>query len=69
MIPHIVFNEKDKTYFPSADFYDITRSTNAPTNIGTSGMTQPSVHAMSCYYIYENAEDNKDQAISKEDVP
>jgi glycogen debranching enzyme len=57
MIPHIVFNEKEKTYFPSADFYDITRSANAPTNIGTSGMTQPCVHAISCYYIYENAAD------------
>ena len=57
MVPHIVFNEKEKTYFPSADFYEITRSDNAPTHIGTSGMTQPAVHAISCYYIYENSED------------
>lgn len=55
MVPHIVFNEKEKTYFPDTDFYEITRSNNAPTNIGTSGMTQP--HAISCYYIYENSED------------
>jgi hypothetical protein len=57
MVPHIVFSEKEKTYFPDADFYEITRSNNAPTNIGTSGMTQPPVHAISCYYIYENSED------------
>jgi hypothetical protein len=41
MVPHIVFNEKEKTYFPAADFYDITRSQYAPKHIGTSGMTQP----------------------------
>src|SRR5215831_6309711 len=63
MVPHIVFNEKEKTYFPAADFYDITRSPNAPKHIGTSGMTQPPVHAIACYYIYENAED-KDYAKS-----
>jgi glycogen debranching enzyme len=57
MVPHIVFNEKEKTYFPAADFYDITRSPNAPRHIGTSGMTQPPVHAIASYYIYENAED------------
>ncbi len=57
MVPHIVFNEKEKTYFPAADFYDITGSPYAPKHIGTSGMTQPPVHAISCYYIYENAED------------
>jgi hypothetical protein len=57
MVPHIVFNPKEKTYFPAANFYDITRSPYAPKHIGTSGMTQPSVHAIACYYIYENAED------------
>ena len=57
MVPHIVFNEKEKTYFPSADFYEITRSDNAPRHIGTSAMTQPAVHAISCYYIYKNSDD------------
>jgi len=61
MVPHIVFNEKEKTYFPDADFYEATRSDNAPTNIGTSGMTQPPVHAIACYHIYENSE-NKSKA-------
>jgi hypothetical protein len=61
MVPHIVFNEKEKTYFPDGDFYDIKRSPYAPRHIGTSGMTQPPVHAISCYYIYENTE-NKSKA-------
>ena len=63
MIPHIVFNEKEKTYFPSAEFYEIKRSPNAPSHIGTSGMTQPAVHAIACFYIYHNSED---KARSKE---
>jgi glycogen debranching enzyme len=57
MVPHIVFNEKETTYFPSADFYEITRSDDAPSDIGTSGMTQPPVHAISSFYIYENSQD------------
>lgn len=57
MVPHIVFNNNEKTYFPAADFYEITRSPNAPTHIGTSGMTQPPVHAISCYYIHVNSND------------
>lgn len=64
MVPHIVFNESEKTYFPAADFYDVTRSPNAPTNIGTSGMTQPPVHAMSCFYIYKNAKDQDSKAVA-----
>lgn len=59
MIPHIVFNDKEKTYFPASDFYDINRSPNAPKNIGTSGMTQPPMHAIASYYIYENSQNKK----------
>jgi Trehalase len=63
MIPHIVFNEKEKTYFPSPEYYDITRSPNAPNHVKTSGMTQPPVHALACFYIYYNS---KDKAKAKE---
>ncbi|HEY7573272.1 MAG TPA: trehalase family glycosidase [Nitrososphaeraceae archaeon] len=63
MIPHIVFNEKEKTYFPSPEYYDITRSPNAPKYAKTSGMTQPPVHAFACSYIYHNS---KDKAKTKE---
>jgi glycogen debranching enzyme len=63
MIPHIVFNEKEKTYFPSPEYYDVTRSPNAPKHVKTSGMTQPPVHALACFYIYHNS---KDKAKTKE---
>jgi glycogen debranching enzyme len=59
MIPHIVFNEKEKTYFPTAEFYEIGRSPNAPKHIGTSGMTQPPVHAIACFYIHNNSNDKE----------
>ncbi len=52
----ILYSTRKKTYFPAADFYEITRSPNAPEHIGTSGMTQPPVHALSCYYIHQNSE-------------
>ena len=57
MIPHIVFNEKEKTYFPSPEYYDVTRSPNAPEHVKTSGMTQPPVHAIACFYIHHNSKD------------
>jgi len=57
MIPNIVFDEKEKSYFPSTDFYEIKRSENAPENISTSGITQPPMHSIACYYIYKNSKD------------
>ena len=63
IIPHIVFNEKEKTYFPSPEYYDITRSPNAPENVKTSGMTQPPVHALTRVYVHQNS---KDKAKTKE---
>ena len=59
MVPHIVFNDKEKTYFPAADFYETNRSPNAPKGIGTSGMTQPPIHAIASYYIHENTQNQK----------
>ena len=70
MVPHIVFNDKEKTYFPAEDFYEIRRSPNAPMHIGTSGMTQPPVHAISCYYIHVNSTDKaKTKAFLRNMVP
>lgn len=63
MVPHIVFNKKAETYFPSANFYETARSENAPKDIGTSGMTQPPIHAIAFYYVYKNASD-KTEAIA-----
>ena len=53
MIPHIVFNEKEKTYFPAADFYENYRSPNAPNHIGTSGMTTTRACSLMLLYTSE----------------
>lgn len=57
MIPHIVFDNNSNSYFPSSDFYEIDRSDNSPIGIDTSGITQPPVHAIACYYLYQNNAD------------
>jgi glucosylglycerate hydrolase len=33
----------------------VTRSPNAPTHTKTSGITQPPIYAVSCYYVYKNS--------------
>ncbi len=60
MVPHIVFNEKATSYFPSPTFYDSQKSSDAPRHVKTSGMTQPSVHAIAAYHIYQNHPDQKE---------
>ena len=60
MVPHIVFDEKYDTYFPSPEFYDVQRSPDAPTKVKTSGMTQPAVHGIASYYVYANANDKNE---------
>lgn len=56
MLPQIVFNkEKLGSYFPEPDFWQIARSSNAPDNIQTSGITMPPIHAVAVLKIYENA--------------
>ena len=69
MLPQIVYankkNKKEDTYFPSAEFYDVMRSPNAPRHVKTSGITQPPVHTISCYYIYKNSTDDKGRERAK----
>jgi hypothetical protein len=56
MVPHIVFNKDAKTYFPASDFYRSSETTDkAPRHVQTSCMTQPPVHAITCFYVYKNA--------------
>ncbi|MFQ5816030.1 MAG: trehalase family glycosidase, partial [Candidatus Hydrothermarchaeaceae archaeon] len=60
MVPQIVFNkEVPDDYFPSAKFWDSSRSDNAPERHRTSGITQPPVHATAALRIYERAQDNE----------
>lgn len=63
MVPHIVFSPEVTGYFPSADYWGIHRRADAPRHKKTSGITQPCVHAIAAYKIYElssNKEEAKD---------
>ncbi|MEO0898573.1 MAG: trehalase family glycosidase [Bacteroidota bacterium] len=45
MIPHIIFHSKnERTYFPNWDFWSAELNKGAPTEVATSGITQPPVH-------------------------
>ena len=59
MVPHIVFNPAvpDGAYFPGPDFWDTSRSANAPRGIRTSGITQPPVHAAAALAMHRHAVD------------
>ena len=59
MVPHIVFNPSvpDGAYFPGPDFWDTSRSANAPRGIRTSGITQPPVHAAAALAMHRHAVD------------
>ena len=59
MLPHIVFNPDvpADVYFPGPDFWDSTRSPDAPRDVVTSGLTQPPIHAVACLELYRHAAD------------
>ncbi|MFQ6119858.1 MAG: hypothetical protein ACE5KE_08225 [Methanosarcinales archaeon] len=58
MLPHIIYNPNIKEdYFPNPDFWEIDKSSNAPSNLKTSGITQPPIHATAALKIYENSMD------------
>lgn len=54
MLPHIVFHTESINYFPDQSFWQTAeRSNDAPQNVDTSGMTQPPIHAITTWYIYQ----------------
>ncbi len=56
MVPQIVFNPEELGhYFPEPDFWQTERSSFAPPNKMTSGITMPPVHAIVVEKIYQNA--------------
>lgn len=59
MIPHIVFNRLETSYFPGPEFYDVHRSPDAPDDTETSGMIQPPTQAIGLYYLYKTGKDDK----------
>jgi len=60
MMPHIIFNEKEKGYFPGPDYWNIEISKDAPKNKLTSGITQPPMQAIAAYKIYEKSKNKKE---------
>ncbi len=58
-VPHIVFDPSVPVgaYFPGPDFWDVSRSADAPRGIATSGITQPPVHAAAALAIHRHAVD------------
>ena len=60
MMPQIVFNSAALgSYFPEPDFWQAERSGQVPEGKLTSGITMPPVHATTCRFVYERAEDKK----------
>lgn len=51
MVPHIIFHEEDKGYFPGPEVWDTKRP------VPTSGITQPPVAAFSAKRIFDRAVD------------
>ena len=59
-LPHIVFNPDvaADAYFPGADFWASgEHSTQAPSAVATSGITQPPVHPFAALHLYRHTDD------------
>lgn len=53
-LPHIVFHIKSENYFPNYDFWMSSKINKyAPKDVYTSGITQPPLHAIVVWHIYE----------------
>lgn len=65
LLPQIVFNPEGDDYFPGPDVWQSHRSPDAPKDVQTSGITQPTVLATAALSIWRNAPDGrKDEAKS-----
>jgi len=59
-VPHIVFNPAvaEDAYFPGPAFWESSkRSAQAPRDVETSGITQPSIHARAALEMHRHARD------------
>jgi hypothetical protein len=57
MLPHVIFRG-GKGYFPGAEYWQTELSEFSTEN--TSGITQPPIHAMAAWHVYENSADKKE---------
>ncbi len=56
MLPHIVFDPREKGYFPGPEFWETERSPEAPTH-PTSGITNPPVHGLVASLLWRRGGD------------
>src|SRR5688572_13524380 len=57
LLPHIVFAKGDGRYFPGPDFWQASRSPDAPAGLETSGIVQPPIHATAAWRVYQRSGD------------
>ncbi len=58
MLPHIVFHDlTHDTYFPGPEFWKIKESIFSPSDVKTSGITQPPVHGFALEKIWQRISD------------
>ena len=62
LVPHIVFGEGAKGYWPSLEVWDSHACAEAPTGVATSGICQPPVHALAARRIFEARPDKQGRA-------
>ena len=60
MLPHIIFRPGEEGYFPGPEIWNTDISPHAPEGIATSGITQPPIHAIMAYSIYEISQDKEE---------
>lgn len=58
MVPHIVFNPNSTGYFPNPEIWKVPRH-QIPSNVHTSGITQPPLLSYACWHIYNCTNDKK----------
>lgn len=53
-LPHIIFHKKEEGYFPNYNFWAACEiNKHAPKDVHTSGITQPPLHAVIVWHLYE----------------
>jgi hypothetical protein len=68
LVPQIVFNPDATGYFPGPDVWQCDRSSDAPSGVQTSGITQPPILATAVRAIYDNASDKASATAFLSDV-
>ncbi len=57
LLPHIVFDQRRREYFPGPGIWETHRCPAAPSRRATSGIVQPPLHATTAWAIYQQAKD------------